>query len=411
MKGRVAPRGRGGSPGTSLKDLWNSPYVPLTPEEEKVARRILSRQKSCGSFPIVVEKECGGLLGSWSKCHSPLCLTCARIEAKRRIACYIDEFKKLLEHRVPLTFITLTIKSHPDVRIAVEVIYEALSRLRDYRIGPRKLKDLRKRYEEELESYLDSCGLGGEARELKKREWVEWWEEFEALVLEQGSVKLKNLGMWLWHFEITFNPTVGWHPHFHGITTVKIPKFLLTVIWREVTEGLGEITDIRSVRGTKGLVELAKYEVKPHIKVEGGVDLIQSNKLDKTGGIEEEEVNNWDLIVEELKLELLIALRGRRKWIAWNFPKVERERECPHCGRAGCKVVKAYRGRWLQDGYRLTYRDLKRLEAGKLELGVEWTVAEFDPWSGEEWIEEHTGLLYYDTASRSFLIRLIREKT
>ena len=386
----------------SLLDLWNSPYVPLTPEEEEIARRILLRQESCGSFPIVVEKECGGLLGSWIKCHSPLCLTCARIEAKRRIASYIDEFKKLLENRVPLTFITLTIKSHTDVRIAVEVIYKALSRLRDYRIGPRKLKELRKRYEEEVEAYLDSRGLGGEARELKKREWMEWWEEFEVLVLECGSVKLRNLGMWLWHFEITFNPTVGWHPHFHGITTVKIPKFLLTIIWREVTEGLGEITDIRSVKGVKGLVELAKYEVKPHIKVDGGVDLIQSNKLDKTE--DKEENNSLNLLVDELKLELLIALRGRRKWVAWNFPKVERKKECPHCGRAGCKVVKAYRGRWVQKGYRLTYRDLKKLEAGKLELGVEWTVTEFDPWSGEEWIEKHTGLLYYDTDSRCFLV-------
>ena len=31
-------------------------------------------------------------------------------------------------------------------------------------------------------------------------------------------------------------------------------------------------------------------------------------------------------------------------------------------------------------------------------------------WSGEEWIETHTGILYYDTASRSFLIRRLRSE-
>ena len=404
---RLKSQGRGSF---FLKDLWNSPHVPLTEEEEHKAREVLARQKRCGSFPIVVEKECGGKLGTWYKCGSPLCFSCARLEAKRKIAPYIEALKELLKEKKndssrQLTFVTLTIKSHTDVRIAVEVLYEALSRLRDYWLGPRKLKELRERYEEEVERYLDNCGIKGELRELLRRDWVERWEEFELRVLERGSFKLKNLGMWLWHFEITFNPTVGWHPHFHGITDVKIPKLLLTVIWREVTEGLGEVTDIRYVKGEKGIIELGKYEVKPHIDLKS-VEFIPK---DQNGENEEEDPSPWDFLIDELKLELLIALRGRRKWIAWNF-HVEKKKECPCCGKEGCKVARVYKGRWLQDDYRLTYRDLRRLEAGELELGVEWTIRERDRWSGEEWVEKHTGLLYYDTLKRTFLIKHQEDK-
>jgi len=234
--------------------------------------RGLSRSRKrvfCGSnghlLVGVKEGEVVGFKRANHSCRSVLCPYCQVRESRKRLSQVLKWFIRESERGTALTFITITVPSSHNVFEAVERLTQGFRRLYLYRIcGKRNWEKLSAEFFRECRAYYRKLREAGFSREEARRkvEWqVELFRRFEKSIAGYPyEARFKDIFRGVWKFELTYNPETGYHPHFHGITTLFIPKLLLTVLMREV--GLGEICDVRLVRGREAIVEIAKYETK-----------------------------------------------------------------------------------------------------------------------------------------------------
>ncbi len=161
-----------------------------------------------------------------------LCVPCWRRKARRdgaELLLTLQAYIKTRPSSIPFypRFVTLTIRSGPDLEERVRVLLDSWARLRHRT----------------------------------------WWAR-------------KTLGAVL-KVEVTWNPSEGWHPHLQIIQVGSyLPQDDLSEKWAEATRGEGFIVDVRArpvAPGSSsflGLVkELAKYVAKPTAPVEGGKSL------------------------------------------------------------------------------------------------------------------------------------------
>jgi len=295
-------------------------------------------------------------------CNSVHCPYCQWRHSRSRLSEIISYLGEELRKGKPITFITLTIPSTHDIGEAVRLAKKLIERFYQLRFrGKRVKEELRRLFVEELVSYaislftenspvpvdpLEESILREELSPLMEK-YVRYaeerppkafkelqsvfygylitsslscyvrsdWRERAFKVFRQlyfysdfcsrlsgvsPDVKLGQFLSAVWKFELTYSPEHGYHPHWHGITDFLVPKLYLTAICRYV--GFGAVSDVRLVKGFKGLVELGKYETKP-----------------------------WELPfddpVEVLKREAF--LHGFKKLRVWNLGPKEDERELP----------------------------------------------------------------------------------
>jgi len=296
-------------------------------------------------------------------CNSIHCPYCLWRHSRSRLSELISYFAEELKNGTLLTFITLTVPSTHDIGEATKLSKRLIERLYQFRFrGKSVQKRLRRLFIEELVSYsislftekypvpvdpLEEAILREELFPLMEK-YVSYAEErspeafkelraffYAELITSSLSCYVRSdwqdrafkvfrqlyfysdfcfrlsdvspdlkLGQYLsavWKFELTYSHEHGYHPHWHGITTFAVPKLYLTAICRYI--GFGKVSDIRQVKGLKGLVELAKYETKP-----------------------------WEFPmddpVEVLKREAF--LHGFKKLRVWNMTPREDERELPN---------------------------------------------------------------------------------
>jgi len=165
--------------------------------------------------------------------------------------------------------------------------------------GKRNWEQISREFARECLKYYRNLLKKGYSRSEARRkvEWqIELFRRFERATSGFSyETRFKDIFRAVWKFELTFSEEHGYHPHFHGITTLAIPKLLLTVLARRA--GLGDICDVRQVSGKEAIVELAKYQSK-YWELEGL-------------GFEE-------------RLAVEVALLGFQKVRNWGVPEVHR---------------------------------------------------------------------------------------
>ena len=318
-------------------------------------------------------EDIAGVIYQPHSCGSVLCPYCQWRHSRKRLSEVLTYLKEALRKGEPLTFITLTVKSTHDSFEAVREAKRLITKLYQFRInGKRNRERLHEAVMRELGEFLANLlGVKGEEREqvVKAVEsfvielfngWVECskegisvrelaeleresvLEELSSLFSRQFFIELDRSVLWkfyrqvyfyadwigriwsqphdvkfsqllraVWKFEMTYSPEHGFHPHWHGITDLQIPKVLLTALCRLI--GFGEVSDVRAVKGEKALVELSKYELKP-----------------------------WEIDEEALGLKELVkletAMHSFKKLRVWGFEKVERKEEGGQERVVWCKV-------------------------------------------------------------------------
>ena len=236
------------------------------------AYKRLRKRNTCGRtghIVIGVDEERGEIVEvkrANHSCRSVLCPYCQVRESRKRLSRVLSWFSHLLESGEQLSFITLTIPSSPDIFAHIAHLKRAFERFYQMRIGVRAWEEISREFYVELRRYARHLHARGVSRgEIRKRvrRQLYFFQQFEKYVVAGlgANARVKDLfRAAVWKFELTYNEKHGYHGHFHGITTVFMPKLLLTVLVRRA--GLGAICDIRRLSGKQGLVELAKYETK-----------------------------------------------------------------------------------------------------------------------------------------------------
>ena len=233
------------------------------------ALRRLRRLPVCGSSGhLLVGVQNGEVVGfkrATHSCRSVHCPYCQVRESRKTLAKYVGWLKEQVERGIPLTFITLTVKSSHDVFEVVERLTKGFRRLYLMKIfGKRSWEQISREFARECLKYYRNLIKKGYSRAEARRRvaWqIELFRRFErATAGFSHETRFKDIFRAVWKFELTYNPDEGYHPHFHGITTLMIPKLLLTVLSRRA--GLGEVCDVRAVSGKEAIVELAKYQTK-----------------------------------------------------------------------------------------------------------------------------------------------------
>ena len=233
------------------------------------AFRRLRRAPYCGSSGhLLVGVQNGEIVGfkrATHSCRSVHCPYCQVRESRKTLAKYVDWLQEQLDNGVPLTFITLTVKSSHDVFEVIEKLVKGFRKLYLMRIfGKRNWEQISREFARECLQYYRNLIKNGYSRSDARRkvEWqIELFRRFErATAGFSYETRFKDVFKAVWKFELTYNEAEGYHPHFHGITTLAIPKLLLTVLARRA--GLGAICDVRAVNGKEAIVELAKYKTK-----------------------------------------------------------------------------------------------------------------------------------------------------
>ncbi len=272
------------------------------------AYKRLLRSRFCGSSGHLLVGMRGGEIVEFKRathsCRSVLCPYCQNRESRKRLSKVIGWFKREIERGSPLSFVTVTVPSDFDVFKVIKRLTEGFRRLYLMRIfGKRNWEKIAKEFFKECKAYYQNLINKGysPAKAREKVLWqIELFRRFErATAGFSHEARFKDIFRGVWKFELTYNPKEGYHPHFHGITTLMIPKLLLTVLVRRA--GLGDICDIREVDGSEALVELSKYETK-YWELEG-------------------------LSLEE-KLAVEVCLLGFQKFRNWGVPDLpEGEKE------------------------------------------------------------------------------------
>jgi len=236
------------------------------------ALKRLRRKDTCGltgHLVVCVDKETSMIVKlkrANHSCRSVHCPYCQLRESRKRLSSVISWFSHLLESGERLSFITITIQSSHNIFEHIAHLKLAFERFYQMRIGRRAWEQISKEFFEELEEYalnLRKKGYSDEEIRVRVERQIYFFEQFEKFVIAglDENAKVKDIfRSAVWKFELTYNEKEGYHAHFHAITTVFMPKLLLTVLVRRA--GLGAICDIRELRGRQGLVELAKYETK-----------------------------------------------------------------------------------------------------------------------------------------------------
>jgi len=324
-------------------------FLSFSFDEFLLAFKTLERQNRCGSFPIPFDREDGKVGLAWNRCNSPLCLSCARMEMKKRLGKYWSWIEKHIEREKRLAFVTLTIPSSWNARKSISVLYEMMAKLRGYWLSRRKLRKVLENAGSRLEEYLKKKKWSDDKLDKERKKWQKRFKEFESIIEDRlqykDRVKLWEIGEWLWKLEVTMNGSIndknkGFHFHFHGITNVFIPVFILREIWSEVYRKVtGEekslVVDVREVKGKEALVELEKYNVKPSLSED--IEAIISEVLYVVQKEQRERVHLLDKyatsrpkLLEDSKMvlsiilvvNLLLSLRNRRKVITWGVEEV-----------------------------------------------------------------------------------------
>lgn len=233
------------------------------------------------------------------RCSSVFCSYCNFYESRKRLKQISDYFSYLVARGESLTFVTLTIPNEQDIFTAIKKINKAFQRLYQFRLfGKRNWPKVVREFRKETIRYYRSLrrqGLSPKEALRKVKYQIELFRRFERAVASYDyDTKFGQIFKAVWKFELTYNERTGFHAHWHGITTLNIPKLLLTVLAR--LSGFGEICDIRRVRGRKAIVELGKYVAK-------------SFELQGLGF--------------EKKLDVEIAMHSFRKLRVWNISKYE----------------------------------------------------------------------------------------
>lgn len=249
------------------------------------------------------------------RCHSPTCLFCCRKDMEQNIA----KYQPLLKGFKRPVFITPTIMSDFNPRIAINRLYNGIERFKDLRIGKRNLKKWHRWMCEEVKKYfalqlwgLLEWGLWCEAfiwLAWKKTELQIWfWKRFEKRCKEfmgRGLVNLRlyHLLIGIGKLEITYNGFEGYHPHLHLLFDgFFIPQVLLSRIWKEITGSC--VVDTR-VAYRNYHQELLKYVAKP-----------------------------WELegLSDKEKGQLLYALSNRKKILIFGLKLTNMAKNyCPNC--------------------------------------------------------------------------------
>ena len=228
------------------------------------------------------------------RCHSAQCPFCAYENFRKDWAVY-SRYLEELGKNGRLSFVTLTLPSSHDPYEAIEMAYRSLSRLYQFRIfGPRNWKKVVRMFLREVLAYYRAAKRKGDpsAFERAKRQirlFRKFIQKYSSYI--GSDIKFGQLFNIIWKFEITYNPEHGYHPHWHGVGDIFIPKLLLVVIWRLVSSA--DVVDIRAVDDRENVTsELVKYITK-----------------------------HWELkdLSEEQKIDLETAMYGRRKFRVWGF--------------------------------------------------------------------------------------------
>lgn len=220
--------------------------------------RFLAR--GCGHHPVIP-------IG----CGSPLCPKCEKQRTKKNLRKWGPVLRRFKSPRM----ITLTIASGFDAAERVDTLNESFRRLLDTRMGSRARGHLLA----ETLAYIDNMKAPDDKKahhrisaerfmtEVERLEikFREGWRERAELVIDglpntpdpQDGAQFKFrhcIGKGISAFEATWDdkhiPSLGYHVHRHLTLdgTVFIPQVILTVLWRNATNGDGYIVDIRRLR-------------------------------------------------------------------------------------------------------------------------------------------------------------------
>lgn len=340
---------------------------------EKAARR-LANLHSCGKVGhIAFEKKLGEeqLRPKYypHRCHSIFCPYCARENFKETFGRLLPHLETLAQNG-QLNFLTLTLKNFPvssyeDVAVCIDTAFKAIERLKDFRLfGKRNWKRVMSAVEKELEDYYKKTKERYGEEEARKRVarhrfYIEEFIDRHRELIGDSSFRFYQLGNWVVKFELTYNAErKELHPHWHIITDVRLPKLLITAVWKLLTGS--QIVDIRAVDSTKdATAELSKYITKGWEFKEG---------------------------TEELKLWIEAVMHGRRKFRVWGFEMLELAKE-----EKQKQVVVAW---WLKTElvHRKNLHDVPRLARRMRKKGIKEAVIDevlvYDNLTGIVWRAE-----------------------
>jgi len=289
-----------------LRDYWRRKKEKVgTPRKLVMAYKRLKNSSVCGvSGHLMAHYSSSGELKKVSlvpyRCRSVQCCYCNFYDSRKRMGQISDYFSYLVESfGWDLTFISLTIPNEKDIFTAIEKINRAFQRLYQFRLfGKRNWQRVVREFRREtIRYYWNLRRKGLSPREaLRRVKWqIELFRRFEkATVGYSHETKFGQIFKAVWKFELTYDKETGFHPHWHGITTLHIPKLLLTVLSK--LTGFGEVCDIRRVRGREAIKELGKY-VSKCFELHG--------------------------LSFERKLDVEIAMHSFRKLRVWNISKEE----------------------------------------------------------------------------------------
>ena len=254
------------------------------------------------------------------RCHSRICPICGYFDRREHYGELLDLLERSLEDlNSQLAFATFTFKGFLTPLTGVEYAFQIRSKVYNLSLSRRLLKTLKPYVIKEVYAY---------GRQLRKkypdrwrerlkthikhiREFMEWFiPALEEKLKEQKKVRIKDLFSVILKFEIHKTEKGFWHPHFHTIIDRFIPKLVLNAFWKYITNGRGEITDIRRLRGKKAVEEVNKYITKP----------VNSKMTDLTKGVKDgiTTANGVKLSYEEILL-LEFSLYQRQTYAVWGL--------------------------------------------------------------------------------------------
>jgi hypothetical protein len=289
---------------------------------------------------VVILHGCGRTQLLQVICADPLCVECLKVRAARVRARWLPV---LMEMDTP-RMITLTMKSQTVLEQAKKDFQLSFRRLLDLRLDDRGLPKLVKaalalvhRSREKLiERFGEEVGSKyADALERSKIHDTEFWEKsvekfrrtcereakrekFNLAGKHKGEVRKDQtirfrdmIGPGFASYEVTYNPSEGWHFHRHCTVDGEfIPWPVLVVAWRIATKRTGSVVDIRLMdKSEKSMRELVKYCTKP-----------------------------WE-IPDDKKSELRQSVRGlKRVWPLGGAKPVKAHPVCPFCKDENCRA-------------------------------------------------------------------------
>ena len=252
------------------------------------------------------------------RCHSRICPICGYYDRREHYGELLDLLERSLECLdSQLAFATFTFKGFLTPLTGVEYAFQIRSKVYNLSLSRKLLKALKPYVIKEVYEYGRFVRKKYPAiwRKFLRthikhiREFLDWFiPALEGKLKEQKKVRIKDLFNLILKFEIHKTEKGFWHPHFHVIIDRFIPKLVLNAFWKYITNGRGEITDIRRLKGKKAVQEINKYITKP----------VNSKITDLTKGVKNgiTTSNGAKLSYEEILL-LEFSLYQRQTYAVW----------------------------------------------------------------------------------------------